>query len=57
VKSQIFHRSFSTKGQGRLLGTYSTKILVEEHLKGKVEFESTSKIGTIFKIKLPLNAK
>lgn len=54
VKSQIFQRFFSTKGQGRGLGTYSVRILVEEHLNGQVNFESSEKTGTIFRIILPL---
>ncbi|HAS88278.1 MAG TPA: sensor histidine kinase [Desulfovibrio sp.] len=47
---QIFKRSFSTKGEGRGLGTYSMKLLVEKYLKGKVSFESTPKKGTTFYI-------
>ncbi|NHJ31356.1 MAG: HAMP domain-containing histidine kinase, partial [Asgard group archaeon] len=54
VKSQIFQRFFSTKGLGRGLGTYSVRILVEEHLNGQVNFESSEKTGTIFRIILPL---
>ena len=34
VKLQIFQRSFSTKGPGRGLGTYSMKLLTERYLKG-----------------------
>lgn len=56
IKSQIFQRSFSTKGRGRGLGTYSVKILVEEYLKGKVSFESTKAKGTIFTVKLKMNS-
>ncbi len=52
VSSQIFQRSFSTKGIGRGLGTYSAKLLVEEYLKGEVSFESSEKTGTIFYVKL-----
>ncbi|MBK5113554.1 MAG: PAS domain-containing sensor histidine kinase [Candidatus Heimdallarchaeota archaeon] len=54
VKSQVFQRFFSTKGLGRGLGTYSVRILVEEHLNGQVNFESSEKIGTIFRIILPV---
>ncbi|MHA1531416.1 MAG: ATP-binding protein [Candidatus Heimdallarchaeota archaeon] len=57
VKSQIFQRFFSTKGPGRGLGTYSVRILVEEHLNGQVNFESSEKTGTIFRIILPLKVK
>jgi len=52
IKSQIFQRSFSTKGIGRGLGTYSIKILVEEYLNGKVTFESSKSTGTIFTVTL-----
>jgi len=52
IKSQIFQRSFSTKGVGRGLGTYSVKILVEEYLNGKVTFESSTSTGTIFTVTL-----
>ena len=56
IKSQIFQRSFSTKGKGRGLGTYSVKILVEEYLNGSVTFESTKEIGTIFTVRLKENS-
>jgi len=52
IKSQIFQRSFSTKGLGRGLGTYSIKILAEEYLNGKVSFKSSKSIGTIFTVTL-----
>lgn len=52
---QIFKRSFSTKGRGRGLGTYSTKLLVEQYLKGRVWFESDDTQGTTFKVSLPLD--
>ena len=52
IKSQVFQRSFSTKGKGRGLGTYSVKILVEEYLQGRVSFESTKENGTIFTVNL-----
>lgn len=54
AKMQIFHRSFSTKGANRGLGTYSMKLLTEKYLKGKIEFQSNSENGTTFFIKLPL---
>jgi len=55
VKSQIFQRSFSTKGRGRGLGTYSMKLFGEKYLKGHVSFTSDKENGTIFKIVLPKN--
>ena len=54
VKSQIFQRSFSTKGPGRGIGTYSVKLLTERYLGGKVNFQSTKEEGTTFYIHLPL---
>jgi PAS domain-containing protein len=51
---QIFQRSFSTKGRGRGLGTYSIKLLTERYLKGRASFTSTEAEGTTFFISLPL---
>lgn len=45
---QVFNRSFSTKGQGRGLGTYSMKLLTERYLKGKIGFDSSETGGTTF---------
>lgn len=45
---QIFQRSFSTKGTGRGLGTYSIKIFSEQYLKGKVGFFTSPEAGTVF---------
>jgi nitrogen fixation/metabolism regulation signal transduction histidine kinase len=53
IQLQLFQRSFSTKGAGRGLGTYSMKLLGEKYLKGAVGFESTEENGTKFFIKLP----
>ena len=50
---QIFQRSFSTKGAGRGLGTYSIKLLTERYLKGTVSFESSPDSGTIFWVVIP----
>ena len=51
---QIFQRSFSTKGRGRGLGTYSIKLLTERYLKGHASFTSTEAEGTTFYISLPM---
>jgi sensor histidine kinase regulating citrate/malate metabolism len=48
VQLQIFQRSFSTKGNGRGLGTYSMKLLSERYLNGRVTFKSSSRDGTVF---------
>lgn len=53
---QVFQRSFSTRGPGRGLGTYSMKLLGERYLKGKVSFTSQQDEGTIFQIVLPIQA-
>lgn len=45
---QLFNRSFTTKGTGRGLGTYSMKLFGEKYLGGKVWFESTKEKGTSF---------
>ena len=52
---QIFRRSFSTKGNGRGLGTYSIKLLGERYLGGKVSFTSSIEKGTTFSLKLPIH--
>jgi nitrogen fixation/metabolism regulation signal transduction histidine kinase len=54
VQLQIFQRSFSTKGTGRGLGTYSIKLLSEKYLRGKVLFESSEGNGTTFYARFPL---
>ncbi len=51
---QIFQRSFSTKGAGRGLGTYSVKLLTERYLKGKAHFVSHSEFGTTFTVTVPV---
>jgi signal transduction histidine kinase len=55
VQQQIFERSFSTKGIGRGLGTYSMKLIGESYLCGKVGFSSDKSNGTIFSIDLPMH--
>lgn len=57
VQAQLFSRSFSTKGAGRGLGTYSMKLLTERYLKGLVTFISSEQGGTTFTITLPRNLK
>jgi nitrogen fixation/metabolism regulation signal transduction histidine kinase len=55
VQKQIFQRSFSTKGSGRGLGTYSIKLLGEHYLKGRISFTSSPDEGTIFRFHCPSN--
>ena len=54
VREQIFSRSFSTKGTGRGIGTYSMKLLGERYLRGSVSFTTAPEEGTTFMIDLPL---
>lgn len=54
VQRQVFHRSFSTKGAGRGLGTYSMRLLTERYLGGCVDFNSASDTGTTFRVRIPL---
>jgi len=53
IQLQIFQRSFSTKGSGRGLGTYSIKLLTERYLKGRVSFETSLDEGTVFRALCP----
>lgn len=53
VGRQIFKRSFSTKEEGRGLGTYSIKLLGETYLNGYASFTTNQKDGTVFRILLP----
>lgn len=48
IEMQVFMRSFSTKGTQRGLGTYSMKILGEQHLGGTVDFTTSEQEGTTF---------
>lgn len=56
IQLQLFQRSFSTKGAGRGLGTYSMKLLTEKYLNGTVRFISDVTQGTTFIASLPLPA-
>ena len=54
IQLQVFQRSFSTKGEGRGLGTYSMKLLTENYLQGRISFESEAEKGTTFMVTYPL---
>jgi len=54
VRLRIFKRNFSTKGQGRGLGTYGMKLLSERYLDGLVSFTTGAPEGTTFTLSLPL---
>ena len=53
VQRQLFTRSFSTKGSGRGLGTYSIKLISERYLHGSVSFVSEEGKGTTFTVRYP----
>ena len=55
VQLQVFKRSFSTKGPGRGIGTYSIRLLVSKYLSGTVDFTSSVEQGTTFRSRLPRN--
>lgn len=52
VGLRIFQRSFSTKGVGHGLGTYSAKLITQRCLGGRISFSSSAE-GTTFSIRLP----
>jgi nitrogen-specific signal transduction histidine kinase len=54
ARLKIFQRSFSTKGRGRGLGTYSMKLFGEKYLKGRVWFSASEDEGTTFYLSIPL---
>ena len=56
VQLRIFQRSFSTKGVGRGLGTYSMKLL-SSFLNGSVSFTTSEEEGTTFIGVYPLKVK
>lgn len=57
IQFQLFQRSFSTKAEGRGLGTYSMKLLTEHYLGGRVSFASSETAGTTFHAWYPLRIK
>ena len=54
VQSHVFKISFSTKGKGRGLGTYSMRLLSERYLSGSVTFVSSPETGTTFIASFPI---
>ncbi|OQY36988.1 MAG: hypothetical protein B6226_05695 [Candidatus Cloacimonetes bacterium 4572_65] len=53
IRMQLFQRSYSTKGKGRGVGTYSMRLLAENYLKGSVTVTSTKAEGTTFTVMVP----
>ncbi len=56
TQRRVFHRSFSTKGPGRGVGTYGMRLLGEGYLGGTISFRSSEGEGTVFELRLPLKA-
>jgi signal transduction histidine kinase len=54
IRRQVFKRSFSTKGPGRGLGTFSMRLISERYLQGHVTFTSEPGEGTTFYAHYPL---
>jgi len=52
IRHQLFQRSFSTKGSGRGLGTYSMRLLLEDYLGGRIGYASGPE-GTTFELRFP----
>jgi len=57
VRLQVFQRSFSTKGAGRGIGTFSVKLLTERYLGGSVGFSSVEPEGTEFWVRIPVRGE
>lgn len=53
VQRQLFMRSFTTKGTGRGLGTYSIRLISERYLRGRVSVVSNDDEGTRFTVRIP----
>lgn len=49
-RHRIFRKSFTTKKHGSGLGTHSIKLLTERYLKGRADFTTDEKSGTVFRI-------
>jgi len=52
IRSKIFNPYFTTKKDGTGLGLYMSKVIIEEHMKGKINLISNI-FGTTFIIELP----
>ena len=50
MQERLFERSFSTKGKGRGMGTFSVKLLTETYLAGSVGFVTDAAHGTTFTV-------
>lgn len=53
IQLQLFKRSFSSKGEGHGVGTYSMKLLTHKYLHGRISFTSDPVKGTTFVASYP----
>jgi signal transduction histidine kinase len=53
IQRQLFHRSFSTKGPDRGVGTFASRLLTERYLDGTIGFVSDRASGTTFSVTIP----
>jgi signal transduction histidine kinase len=53
-QTQVFQRSFSSKGSGRAVRNYSIKLMTERYLGGTIRFESSPLQGTRFIAHYPM---
>lgn len=53
IQMGLFKRTFSTKGDGRGVGTYSMKLFAERYLGGTVDYTTSPQDGTSFTLSLP----
>ena len=51
IKDKVFENGYSTKGDGRGVGLYHTKLLIES-LGGNISFESQAGKGTCFMVRI-----
>ena len=56
IGEKVFENGFSTKGEGRGVGLYHTRLLIES-LGGKISFESQENVGTCFMVTLTSQAE
>lgn len=57
VRLHMFERSFSTKGPGKGVGVYGSKLITERYLGGQLWFETQAPEGTAFFVRLPAAEK
>jgi len=55
-ESNIFKLDFSTKGLGHGYGLWRTKHVIEQEMKGSINFSSEGNKGTTFNIELPVKS-